>query len=91
MNKSVRRAVIALAIAALATAGLILMGVRQSMGATCEVCVTYNGQTACRTAAGTDEEEATRTAQQNACALISAGMTQTIQCQNRVPDSVTCE
>jgi hypothetical protein len=90
-NKSVRRAGIALVIAALATVGLIVVGVMRSLGSECEVCMTFNGRTECRTAVGVDSDEATRTAIQNACALISGGMTQTIQCQNRQPDSVSCK
>ena len=91
MSKSVRRAGIVLALAALGTAGLIYVGVRQSMGTTCEVCITYNGRTACRTARGADQREAATTATQNACAFLAGGMTQTVQCQSRQPDSMTCE
>jgi hypothetical protein len=91
VNKNVRRAVIALVAAALVTVGLIIMGVRQSMGTTCEACVTFEGRNACRTASGATEQEATTTAIQNACALLASGMTRTVQCQNRPPDSVVCE
>lgn len=91
MNKNVRLASIALVVAAVATIGLIAMGIRQSLGRECEVCITFEGRTACRSATGTTEKEATETATQNACALIAAGMTQTVQCQNRRPDSVTCK
>ena len=91
MNRNVRNASIVLVIAALATAGLIVIGVRQSMGHECEVCITFEGRTACRPAKGASEQEAIQTATQNACALISSGMTQTVQCQNRPPDRVVCE
>jgi hypothetical protein len=80
-----------LGLAALATVGLIAVGVRQSLSSSCEVCITFQGRTECRAAVGATEQEATTTAIQNACALISAGMTQTVQCQNRPPDSVICE
>jgi len=83
--------VILLGVAALATVGLIVVGVRQSLGAGCEVCVTFQDRTACRSAVGADEREATTTAIQNACAFLAGGMTQTVQCQNREPDSVVCE
>lgn len=91
MTRSVKRGAVLLGLAALATIGLLVMGVRQSMNKSCEVCMTFQGRRACRTAAGVTEEEATTTALQNACALIAAGMTQTVQCQNRSPDSIVCE
>ncbi len=91
MSRSVRRAVIVLVLAALATVGLIAVGVRQSMSTTCEVCITFEGGSACRTAAGATEREATTTATSNACAFLASGMTRSVQCQNRLPDSVDCK
>ena len=91
MTRSVKRGVIVLGIFALGTVGLLVMGVRQSLSKSCEVCITFQGRSACRVAVGATEEEARQTATQNACAFISAGMTQTVQCQNRPPDSVVCE
>jgi hypothetical protein len=91
VTRSVKWGAILFAIAALATIGLLVLGVRQSLSASCEVCMTFQGRSTCRTAVGADEREATTTAIQNACALISAGMTQTVQCQNRAPDSIVCE
>ena len=64
----------------------LTMGLRQF---TCEVCMTYNGRTNCATASGTSEKEATRTATDTACATISGGMTESIQCSNTPPISVT--
>ncbi len=91
VTRSVKRGAILLGIAALATIGLIVVGVRQSMHKSCEVCVTFQERTVCRVAVGATEEEATTTAIQNACAFLAAGMTQTVQCQNRAPDSIVCE
>ena len=54
----------------------------------CEVCVTYRGQQACRTASGRTRELALRTATENACAQISSGVTDSNQCNNTPPDSV---
>jgi len=75
--------------------GLLVLGVLiySSMDLqrhSCEVCVTYQGRTNCATAAGTSEQEATRTATDVACAPISSGMTESIQCGNTRPDSVNC-
>ena len=67
---------------------LIVSSMRDVTGYSCEVCVTYNGRTNCAKAKGASREEAQRTAQDTACATISAGMTESIQCSNVVPDSV---
>ncbi len=56
---------------------------------TCEVCMEYQGRRNCATASGTTKEEAVRTASDTACATISAGMTESIQCGNTPPVSVT--
>ena len=56
----------------------------------CEVCLTYQGRENCSIASGTSEEEATRTATDVACAPISNGMTESIQCSNTPPNSVRC-
>ena len=56
---------------------------------TCEVCMEYKGRTNCATASGTTQEEAVRTATDTACATISAGMTESIQCSRTPPVSVT--
>ncbi|MCC6585195.1 MAG: hypothetical protein IT168_00625 [Bryobacterales bacterium] len=54
-----------------------------------EVCMEYQGRSACRTAAGATREQAERTARDNACALIASGMTDSIACQNTAPQSVS--
>ena len=38
----------------------------------CEVCVSYQGRQACRTAAAATQEQAERTAKENACAQIAS-------------------
>jgi hypothetical protein len=54
----------------------------------CAVCITFRGQQACRTASASTRELALRTATENACALISSGVTDSNQCHNTPPDSV---
>lgn len=56
----------------------------------CTVCITYQGRQNCSTAAAPTRAESTRTATDVACAPISGGMTESIQCSNTVPDSVEC-
>jgi hypothetical protein len=53
-----------------------------------EVCVEFQGRSSCRTAAAATEQGALRTAQENACALISSGVTDSIQCGSSQPVSV---
>ena len=54
----------------------------------CEVCMEFQGRRACRTAAAATEMQARRTAQENACADISSGVTDSMQCGNTQPVSV---
>ena len=75
--------------------GLVVLGVLiySTVGLSqysCEVCITYNGQQNCSTSSAPTEEEAVRTATDVACAPISSGMTESIQCTNTPPDSIDC-
>ena len=56
----------------------------------CTVCVDFQGQSNCATAAGTTVAEATQTAQNTACGPVAHGMNETIACGNRAPVSVQC-
>jgi len=50
-----------------------------------EVCVEFQGRSACRTAGAATEQGALRTAQENACAQIASGVTDSMQCGNLTP------
>ncbi len=54
-----------------------------------EVCMEFNGVTSCRTASGSTEEFALRTATTNACATISSGVTDSMACDRAEPKKVT--
>ena len=54
----------------------------------CEVCMEYQGRSACATASGTSQEEARRTATETACAKISSGMTESIACAQTPPRTI---
>jgi hypothetical protein len=73
----------------LAFVGLVVYSTLDLRKESCEVCMTFNGATRCAKASGTTREEAQRTATDTACAPISGGMTESIQCSNTPPDSVT--
>jgi hypothetical protein len=54
----------------------------------CRVCITFRGNSDCRTASAQTREEAQRTATVAACAQLSGGITDSNQCQNTTPDSI---
>ena len=47
-----------------------------------EVCMEFQGRGKCAVAAAATEQGALRTAQENACAVISSGVTDSMQCGN---------
>jgi hypothetical protein len=53
-----------------------------------EVCMGFQGRTACKIASGETRDEALRTATDNACALIAFGVTDNGQCGRSQPVSV---
>jgi hypothetical protein len=56
----------------------------------CRVCVTFNGQSLCRTAASGTRKAAIESAVTSACSGLASGMTDSISCGNTPPDSVEC-
>jgi hypothetical protein len=60
-------------------------------GVECEVCVEFNGRSACRTGTASDRTGAVRGAISNACKVLSSGVTQSIACDQTRPQSVVCE
>ena len=70
--------------------GALVYGSFSVVQAECDVCVEYNGQRQCRTGSGTNRDEAIQAAQRAACAVMAAGMNQTIACQNRRPEIRSC-
>jgi hypothetical protein len=68
--------------------GFVVYSTLNAGGIQCEVCITYQGRKACRTASARTRELALRAATDNACAIISSGVTDSNQCHNTPPDSV---
>lgn len=54
-----------------------------------EVCMEFNGRSTCKTVSGDTREHVLQTAASNACADISSGVTDTINCEHAPPKSVT--
>ena len=53
-----------------------------------KVCMQYNGQQNCATAAGSTKEFALRQAVSTACAPISGGVTATLACERTNPGTI---
>ena len=56
----------------------------------CRVCIEFKGRTQCAEAAGTNSEEAHRTAVTAACGPISGGVTDGMACSRQTPVSQKC-
>ena len=85
-----KRVKILLVVAFAAVVGYILFSPMQLGKVSCEVCMEFKGQKACRTARGPSADETTVTARDNACAQIAFGREDSIQCGNTEPASVRC-
>jgi hypothetical protein len=72
-------------------AALVIYASSRLGGHSCEVCITFGGEKACRKADGKTLEEAVRTATDTACAVLAAGMTETLKCTNTPPSSQSCD
>jgi hypothetical protein len=57
----------------------------------CEVCVEFNGRMQCRRASATTEEDAIRSATDNACSLVTSGRDELMACSAAPPSSVSCQ
>jgi len=75
----------------LAAAGLLALIVYSTLQQNqyeVEVCMNFQGRSHCANAAGPTPEEAIRTAQSTACALITSGREENMVCLSRQPASV---
>lgn len=54
-----------------------------------EVCMTFNGNSSCRTASGKTKDETLQTAITNACGDIAGGVTDSIACERTLPTKET--
>jgi hypothetical protein len=56
----------------------------------CTVCIEFEGRNVCRTVTGETETEGLQSATNNACALLTSGMTDTIRCSRTPPKKAEC-
>lgn len=52
------------------------------------LCIDYLGRSNCTTASGSSEQYAIQAATGNACATLSSGVTQVMQCEHTEPSRV---
>ena len=84
----VRRLVL-LGVGAAVFAALFLAPGREA-AVECQVCVEFGGRSACRTGSASDGVGAMRGAGAAACAVLSSGVTQGMECDRTPPRSVRC-
>lgn len=90
MDRSrVRNILVVTTLVVIALAAIVWSTFRQAQ-VSCEVCIAYQGRSQCRTAQGATREDAIRTATDNACAFLSTGMAEGIQCANTPPTKTEC-
>ena len=83
--------VLGLTIAIAALLGGLIYGSLSVVQAECSLCVEFNGQRQCRTGSGATQEDAQSAAQRAACAVMTSGMAETIECDNVIPTRVQCQ
>jgi hypothetical protein len=70
--------------------GFVVYTSLQAGGVRCEVCIDFQGRSACGAVDGATEDEALAAARTNVCAHVAAGVTQTMACERAVPSSSLC-
>ena len=70
--------------------GFVVYSSFQVSAVECEVCMQFDGRTICRSASAARRDEALRSAADNACALLTSGMTNSIRCQQGEPVKTEC-
>jgi hypothetical protein len=77
-------------LAVIGLVAFIVIGSMARVHRSCQICLTFHGQTACRGGAGATNREAMSAARTVACGVMANGMDQVIECENTQPDSVEC-
>ena len=71
-------------------AAMIFATLREA-GVHCEVCIDFEGRSACGSSTAADRSFAVSNATMNACAVLSGGVSQGIRCDQTPPRSLRCE
>lgn len=72
---------------AIVLVGVLLRSTLQQTRSQFEVCMTFKSATHCATASGATQAEATRSAQEIDCELLSSGRDENMACLERPPSS----
>jgi len=59
-------------------------------GVRCEVCITYNGASQCRTVEGERQQDVLQAATNNVCAFLASGVTDGMACMRTPPTRSEC-
>ena len=68
----------------------MFFAIQRESAVQCELCMEFGGRTACRTASAADRDAAVRGAITTACAVLSSGVTQGLECDRTPPRSLSC-
>lgn len=79
-----------LAVALLLFMGFVIYRSLHITGYRCTVCVSFAGQSVCRTVDGPTQRDAHTGAVDNACAFLAAGVTDTLACGRTTPTKDEC-
>jgi uncharacterized membrane protein len=84
-----KRALVGTLLAVGFVVALVVTTARQ-VRVTCEVCIAYHGRQVCEKAIAVDRAEALMHATSSACAQLSGGVTDGMQCNRTPPLSIRC-
>ena len=73
-----------------AFAAALVWSTCQQAGVECEACIDFHGESLCRSVRASDADEAARQAQATACATLSRGVTQGLECDRTPARSLRC-
>jgi hypothetical protein len=73
-----------------AFAALVIYRSLHAAGYRCEVCIQFDGRSACRTVEGPTELEARSGAINNTCAQLASGVTDSMACERTTPYQASC-
>ena len=85
-----RKNLVAALVVLVPIAGFVVYSSFQVSAVECQVCVRFDGREMCRAASAATRNEALRSATDNACALLTSGMTNSIRCQQGEPLKTEC-
>jgi hypothetical protein len=77
-------------VALLAFMLLVVYASFQVSGVRCEVCITFDGRSQCRTVDGESRSEALMAATSNVCAFLASGVTDSMACSRTPPTKAEC-